>query len=371
MVCLLQYILFLRVVVSAIEKETTVINFKRVAPEDIDMDLSKLSIHIQKFRTTPLVKDVTEFSYCGRFNLNAIVSQALFTIKSGSNQLGLDLDLGNLGQTGYVFFDKSWHLFVIKNQPVLPKQWHSICYSVNATDNNSLSIVFDGELLNGSKKGIIPVYIRSDKMNNATLKLGLLPVVKNGAWNPKTYSRFDGLMSEIYMWTSPLSIDNMIQFTKGCKSPAALQLTTPDLFDWSKYHNFSKYETKYISVFKLDVQSAMCNKFAMMQLNFIPYHTTFDEAVNICHGYGGRMVTVNTFQEAQVLTGQIGNANFGQMFVEPCNNEFWSGGKQSADGHWRSIYEHTKIDVPWSPSQPNGLDHQKCLAAYMHLDRSM
>jgi hypothetical protein len=118
MVWLLQYMLFLRVVVSAIEKETL--------KEDIDMDLSKLTIQIQKFRITPLVKDVTEFSYCGRFNLNAIVSQAVFTINSGSNYLAFDLDMGNLGQTGYVVFDDIFYLFVIKNQPVQ-------CYPNNGT----------------------------------------------------------------------------------------------------------------------------------------------------------------------------------------------------------------------------------------------
>jgi hypothetical protein len=72
---------------------------------------------------------------------------------------------------GYIVHDDISYLYDFRNTSILPKQWNSLCFSLNSTDNG-LTIVYNGVLLYGSTKNLTDWQFTADKLSKATLHLG-------------------------------------------------------------------------------------------------------------------------------------------------------------------------------------------------------
>jgi hypothetical protein len=156
----------------------------------------------------------------------------------------------------------------------LPKQWHSLCFALDMATKN-LTIVFDGRLLKGSITDFHQIEISLGRITNSTIMYGTNPQALFNdphLWKANKYNRFIGQLSDINIWSKPISIDNLILFTGECQSTKALGLQ-PDLLDWSKTI-INIMSTEYVNIQKTERKDTICSTGHWDELKLMHYQSS-------------------------------------------------------------------------------------------------
>jgi hypothetical protein len=257
-------------------------------------------------------------------------------------------------------------MFSMGDGSIVPKQWHSLCYSFDTTTNR-ITIVFDGRLLKGSITDFPQFNISLSRMTNSSILYGANSFIPEPhIWNAdKRLNRFSGQLSDINIWSKPISFDSLVLFTKECQSTKALGIQ-PDLLDWSKI-DLMNQSTEFVHIEKIHREDSICSKEHGDELKVMHYQSSFSEANHLCNAYGGKIIAPTNVQEWEVINKKIYNeGNIVGYIKDTCSSNVWSGIKKSPNETWVRVYDHVEATFPWKDGQPNGLDLQQCLAGSVH-----
>jgi hypothetical protein len=247
---------------------------------------------------------------------------------------------------------------------IVPKQWHSICYSFDTTNKN-ITIVFDGTLLTGSITDFPQFNISLSRMTNSTISYGTnLRFSDPLIWTPTQRNRFSGQLSDINIWSKPISFDNLVLFTQDCQSTKALGLP-PDFLDWSKT-DFKKQSTEFVIIQQTQREDSICSTGLGDDLKVMHYKSSFAEAPLICNAYGGKVIAPTSVNEWEVIRQKLFNKiNMAGYITDTCSANVWTGIKKSPNDTWVRVYDNVEAKFPWDQGQPNGLHLQQCLAGLL------
>jgi hypothetical protein len=226
-----------------------------------------------------------------------------------------------------------------------------------ATKN--LTIVFDGTLLKGSITDFHQFDIRLGRITNSTILYGATPMVNDPhLWKTTKLNRFSGQLSDINIWSKPISFDNLVLFTGECQSTKALGLQ-PDLLDWSKTIIDNK-STEFVNIQKTQRKDSICRTGHGYELKLMHYKSSYTEATHLCNAYGGKLIAPINDMEVDIIKDELFNniniiGHLGDRF------KIWTGILKSPNDSWVRAYDYVVAKFPWEPGQPNGLDLQQCL----------
>ena len=153
---------------------------------------------------TETVEVSIPLTFCLRFNLQDTIS-ARYMFDNKDDKLALSLrfplDLGKAKVNGEEFYFR-----IPKDSGIRPFYWHHICISLN---NEKHWVVVDGKQWSNGTHEIKP--FQNISINQlfigTTYELGSIE------------DNFKGELSELNIWSSSLSMDNLIDLTKGCSHP--------------------------------------------------------------------------------------------------------------------------------------------------------
>jgi hypothetical protein len=259
------------------------------------------------------------------------------------------------------------YLFYMEDRSIVPKQWHSLCYAVDKLNKN-LTIVFDGKRLKGSITDIPQFNISLSRMTNSTIMFGTNQDIVNRPhiWSPtNVFNRFSGQLSDINIWSKPLSFDNLVLFTRECQSTKVLGLQ-PDLLDWSKI-DFKNKSTEFVQIHQTKREDSICSMGDGDELKLMHYKSTFTEATLLCNAYGGNLIAPTNDMELAVIKEKLLNKrNMAGYISDTCTTRVWTGIIKSPNDTWVRVYDMVEATFPWHGGQPNGLDLQQCLSGQLY-----
>jgi hypothetical protein len=226
----------------------------------------------------------------------------------------------------------------------------------------TLTIVFDGRLLKGSITDFHQIEISLGRITNSTIMYGTNPQALFNdphLWNANKYNRFSGQLSDINIWSKPISFDNLVLFTKECQSTKALGLQ-PDLLDWSKTIINNK-STEFVNIQKTQREDSICSTGHGDELKLMHYQSSHTEATHLCQAYGGKLIAPTNDSELEVIKEELFN-KINIVGHQRDKFKVWTGIIMSPNDSWVRAYDNVEAIFPWVQGQPNGLDLQQCLA---------
>ena len=220
-------------------------------------------------------------TFCLRFNLQDIISaRCMFTgmFDNKDDKLALTLkfpqNLGNVKLNGKKFYFK-----IPKENGIRPFYWHHICISLN---KESYWVVVNGQQWsNGTHKMKTSqnLYINKFFMGSKDKHFGL------GVYN------FKGELSELNIWSTTLSTNNLIDITKRCSHPKP----APDILQWLTITNTMITGDKSHQQKIRQLCSQGKTKTSYHKL--IPHFQNLDGAMKTCKVLHGQLVSPKTLDE--------------------------------------------------------------------------
>jgi hypothetical protein len=90
------------------------------------------------------LKPLSEMAYCSRFSFKTLRSQAIMSL----NEDKMLVRFSYISEkAGVININRQWYIFLYPNITMLPNQWQHFCFSFSTTQNNSLWVVLNGQLL--------------------------------------------------------------------------------------------------------------------------------------------------------------------------------------------------------------------------------
>jgi hypothetical protein len=168
------------------------------------------------------LKPLSEMAYCSRFLFKTLRSQGLMSANEGN----IDVRFSYISKkAGVIEINRRFYIFLYPNITMLPNQWQHFCFSFSTTQNNSLWVVLNGQLLHDHFIDLPPL---KWTLNNSIVNLGFT--------TSKEY-HFYGTMTEVNIWSKALSFKTMTTITSTCQDAEDYK---PDLFAWSSMPDLVK-----------------------------------------------------------------------------------------------------------------------------------
>ena len=227
-------------------------------------------------------------TFCLRFNIkSALMTNYIFT--SPDDKLALIMRFKV--SLGLVLINGVALGFEIpKDNAVKPFHWRHICVSSN---KKSYTIVSDGQQWYHANHAV-------GSFENTTLKrldLGVLGST-NEYWVWSNSVNFKGLLSELNIWSKPLSLIQMKKITRNCGKVDPI----PDLLNWSELPSSMIIGSKYnenigdICPYRNETTSPI--------YKIMPYIHDQDNARDVCKILNGELAFPKSLNEFQTWNGK-------------------------------------------------------------------
>jgi hypothetical protein len=168
------------------------------------------------------LKPLSEMAYCSRFSFKTLRSQAIMSL----NEDKMLVRFSYISEkAGVININRQWYIFLYPNITMLPNQWQHFCFSFSTTQNNSLWVVLNGQLLHDHFIDLPPL---NWTLNNSIVHLGFKPDRKD---------LFYGTMAEVNIWSKALSLQTLTMITSTCQDA---EYYKPDLLAWSSLPDLVK-----------------------------------------------------------------------------------------------------------------------------------
>jgi hypothetical protein len=287
------------------------------------------SIDLQTSRNVSEQKD--GFSICVRVSFRTwysdqiVFHSKLFTFLMEDFNKGLGIF--NIGEFTYKF--------KLKNQLTIQMDtWNSFCF-VYSFSNLSLEI-----LVNGIN------YFTVIEENNQTV------------WNQSVntsitlgWSTFSGQISDFNIWSRPLSLKEIQDFSKGC-SPELTEMSNPQYVSWSRVNITRQGNmTKLSNISKLSFceknskPANFENETIILNLDF----SVYDDAKIFCKRMNGNMPFPRNETDLKfIFSFQRDESN---LFNKSCENNFWLPIIRSSRNKSSWIHDESGVEVTFLPEK--------------------
>ena len=232
-------------------------------------------------------------TFCLRFNIkSALMTNYIFT--SPNDKLALIMRFTvNLG---LVLINGVALGFEIPNDnAVTPFHWHHICVS---SSEDSYNIVFDGQQWYHANHAV-------GSFDNTMLKrldLGVLGST-NEYWVWSNSVNFKGLLSELNIWSKPLSLIQMKKITRNCGKVDPI----PDLLNWSDLPSSMIIGSKYDENIENICSNANTTSLTYKIMPDLHYQ---DKAIHVCKILNGELVSPNSLNECQTWNSKLSKMKY-------------------------------------------------------------
>ena len=337
--------------VDTFEIEHTIWKFRAKSIPDPNKSTYRenyIDVETQKFNTS-----FQNLSFCFRFLLKTLFTQCLF------HEGSIHIEFRPIERYGFLSINEIYHMFQVPFD-IIPKVWYHICvvYNVGGLQNDSkLSIALNNVI-------ILNKYLTTDLSTPIYLQRNYWRIgyCKEANWiiSPLNVI-FRGKITDFNVWSSPLSTNQVLYFTKDCKDIAKIEGSLPDIISWNSItianqgRNFEEERMELPSLCKTHKK-------------YITIHFTkgfdFDEAKLRCKQLGGSMPFPKTRTDIDALI-ELGN-----ITINDCNR-YWIPIKQQQSQfeqeEYKWIYEKNETFfelveyLPWRLGEPNGLDIEQCI----------
>ena len=279
---ILRLIIFLVIAYCWCEKTVTV----------VDLNPSKSPLNQDKATELSLTENVEvniPLTFCLRFNLQDRISPRwMFSFKSDKLTLKL-----NFPDHGWVRLNSVYQLFKIpKDSGIRPFYWHHICIRLN---EETYLVVVDGHRWSNGTHKIKP--IKSTSINQ--LFMG-----SSHRLDEKDWGNFVGELSELNIWSSSLSMENLIDITEKCGQPKPV----PDILQWSNIKNsmLTGDNNHQRTIKQLCSQGIAETSYHKL----MPHFQDQDGAMKTCEVLNGQLASPKTLEEYKSWNSKTFNILF-------------------------------------------------------------
>ena len=226
-----------------------------------------------------------ELAFCLRFNIKDVLETNYMFSTTDDN---LVLILRFSVSQGIVLINSAAFFFEIPiENGVLPFQWHHICFS---SKENSYTIVIDGNKWYHANHAKVSL----EKKTVTRLDLGST----NEYWVYSDGINFKGLLSELNIWSKPLSLSQMVEITTNCGKVDPI----PDILNWSELDESVIRGSKYFE--KMGNICPQGNATSPIY-KIMPYIYDRENAIQACKILNGEVAYPNSLNELKTWNGKL------------------------------------------------------------------
>ena len=321
------------------------------------------------------------FGVCIRLRLDDLYPQTVFEVPD----LKLVMIEGNRNYGHLRLHALDYYIFQYPHPDYLvPEQWYHVCISykhINA-DKAILEMVLDGTSLINKEIEIHEALSVLNLSKIWRLGLGKSNILEYG---PQT---FRGIMSDLNIWSSPLTQDEMKKFASDCQNYGVTPKHFPDILSWSElkiadkgsFVTESSFDWQCNPKCEGDKITAISSSGRVAEncvndktLLTFSSKVTFKEAVLTCAQLYGTMPFSKDNEDLHELTTLVNSKILGSS-KDRCNSTwmplYLNGNTNNStnEGLNFELYdkvlkplESNNLYLPWQIGQPNGLGYQKCV----------
>ena len=292
---------------------------------------SKCTVGIPIKSSSPL----NEFSFCGKYRFKFLRESILMYMDGTESHLRL---MNFEEKVGIIEHNLVGYFFYFQNQTMKPDSWQHICLS---TSDDFITLVLNGEVVYNASPSKKP-----DKPKETNLWLGGENI------QTRMYRRFEGTMTDIYLWNKALTMNELILITT--RSTASESISIPALFSWK--------------IFKPSAEVGSCVKYQILYDNdelfkeafkehdtlLIEYVTTSESSNYFCKSFGGKYVVPQHDNDIAKISSLIKNS-------AKCDRFAFVGLKKVDKQRLLDFEGNNASFVNWSTYEPNGKEYEECI----------
>ena len=194
---------------------------------------------------------------------------------------------------GFIKHNGIGMFFSFQNQSIVPDNWQHVCMA--AMDNGNTTLVLNGKII---YEGFLK---RTSNKFETNLWIG--GSTKN-LWYQQR--RFEGVITDIYLWNEFINIDDLILITTNRKRSHSI--LAPTLFSWKTYKTTRSCEC--IEYQTLDENDKLFkDSFKEGAIILIEHKASFDSANQFCKGFGGKFLVPQNSNEVDFVYSLIKKSN--------------------------------------------------------------
>ena len=224
-------------------------------------------------------------TFCLRFNIKDILAtNYIFSSKDEELLFLLSFSYG----FGLLLINSVNPVFEIpKDNDLSPFHWHHICISSSI---DSYIVVIDGKQWYHASHTVGS----SEKTIVKRLDLGST----NEYWVYSDGINFKGLLSELNIWSKPLSFSQMVEITTNCGKVDPI----PDILNWSELDESVIRGSKYVE--KMGNICPQGNATSPIY-KIMPYIYDRDNGLHVCKILNGEVAFPNSLNELKTWNGKL------------------------------------------------------------------
>lgn len=282
------------------------------------------------------------FTVCLRVMFNYITDNTVLvntkTFNLGFYDYTASKGYFEVGEIGYHF---DWPS---KDTELKPHKWYSFCLVYDAVES---SVDFT---INGLSVSIA----ENNGLINKNLTYSLTTQLNSDVKFP-----FDGKITDLNMWNTPLPTNDIIHFSECNMDQMLMKNKMP--IEWSNAQlNFSSNKTKVFDI----LYNELCPPVEMQsKLEFFYFPMSYEKAASTCQYLNGQMILPKSHVEL--------NATFHAMNVSSltnnCNADMWMPIRRSSENSEKWLDDsHSSEETNqllWIVGEPNGYPSQNCVMA--------
>ena len=117
-------------------------------------------------------------------------------------------------------------VFVLPDElKMIPNLWYHVCFSFEGRSNKKALMVINDVVVLNETTHVKEFDVAKNDFNKSGIELGSITPTR------PNFDSFGGILTDINIWSKPLTIEDMWTYTKTC-STSSMSLN-PDILDWS------------------------------------------------------------------------------------------------------------------------------------------
>ena len=235
---------------------------------------------------------LTEFSFCGKYRFKFLQDSVLMFMDGPETYIRI-LDFKE--NVGVLLHDAIGNFFFFPNQTIKPDSWQHFCLAISV---NSITLILNGEV----------VFNSTNSAGNCSKNLAKNTNLWLGGENVpnKLYRRFEGTITDSYLWNESLEIGDLIAITMGNKS-SSKSMSDQKLFSWETFkHESTSSCMKYQLLDEND--DLFQDNFEDEDIILVEIKSTFDYSNTICQAFGGNLLIPRNDHDLNKVGSYIQNS---------------------------------------------------------------
>ena len=325
----------------------------------LDVNVSTYGENYVDVQTQKHNISLKSISFCFRFTFKTLYTQCLF------HEGAVHIQFRPTQRHGFLSINEIYHMFKVPFDSI-PKLWYHVCVTYNGDGRKGSQILMTlnnlvviNKFLENFEDYSMEVFIQ-----RRTWQIGYC---RDANWiiSPLNVI-FRGNVVDFNVWSRPLDLNEMLQFTSDCKDVVGNKMNKSersDLIIWSDVKIVRRGLNTKLEDRNLPQFTSLCkNNEQSHTLAFVEGYD-FSDAELRCTTLGGSMPYPKRQNHLENLI-KLGHAT-----IEECNR-YWLPIKQhhiqGRKEKYEWIYEKNQsselVDyLPWRLGEPNGLDIEQCI----------